>query len=576
MNCLRIIFFVCAMIAEIQFASAQNYSQELVNKANAGDTNAQNSLALCYANGDGVAKDITKAIELWKKAADAGNQYAMSNLAVHYEQGNGVQKDSLTAFNFYLKAAEKNYSKAQQSVGWYYYYGKGGKLRNYEESLKWFEKSGTSWSHYMAGWQYEYGQGTQKDFIKSAMHYGNALPQTRDAFNHLKAYADKGYVEAMYQLGRYYESQGRDYEYGNNGKEENMALAKSNYDQSRSWLEKAANMKHGEAAFSLGCAYSEGRYGVEENDETAVKWFRIGESVGHVTSIEWLAQMVFGGEGTEVDYNEVVRLCNKGIQIMEDEAQKKHGDKWKDYIGSPLYSLLGDCYLDGLGGLPKDGNKAFELYSIGYDPESSSNQGYCHRYGIGTPKDYQKAFECYKDAADGGGFYYLWNLGNIYEEGEITQKDTKKAFEIYEIVSNEESAYYIPEARNDLARCYLNGIGTTKDEAKAFHWYKLSADDQDEDGQCNLGICYYNGFGVQKDYKQAYHWFCKTIDDHRTLKKSTYSTALEYLSKCYRFGRGCTQNIKKADECMEKAESLGSTTANDIRKQRLRMARYTR
>ena len=35
----------------------------LINKANAGDANAQNELGICYANGKGVTKDLNEAIK---------------------------------------------------------------------------------------------------------------------------------------------------------------------------------------------------------------------------------------------------------------------------------------------------------------------------------------------------------------------------------------------------------------------------------------------------------------------------------------------------------------------------------
>ena len=564
MNIFRI-FLIIISAGCYQMLSAQKYSQELVDKANAGDASAQNDLAVCYARGEGVTKDLAKAIALWNKAADAGNAIAMSNLALNYESGNGVPKDSVMAFNLFLKAAEKGYSWAQQHVGLYYYYGRAGVKKDYAESLKWFEKSSKPYACYMKGWQYEYGQGTKKDLDKAAEAYRYALPDTKDAFKRLNALAENGNVEAMYQLGSYY----RRNLFRN---KEEAEKAKEEESKSRPWLEKAANLGHGKAAFALGSDYYYGNNGMEQSYAEAYKWFKKGESLNDVTSIGWLASMLLDGEAPERNDEEVVRLCTKGIAILEKQAKEEN----QAYISTSLYSTLGDCYLEGLGGLKKDEKKAFELYSKCVDPVSLSNQGYCYRYGLGTPKNYKKALECYEEAADGGGYYHVWTLAKIYEEGEITPKDTKKAFEYYQDLSNEEMAFYIPEARNDLARCYLNGIGTAKDEAKAFQWYKLSADDKDEDGECGLAICYYNGSGVAKNYKEAFNWFNKTIDDHPVIKKSTYATALEYLSRCYRFGRGVAADPKKADEYLEKAESLGSTTANDIKKGNQRMQRLAR
>ena len=46
-----------------------------------------------YANGNGVEKDFSKAVELYKKACDGGNMHGCRNLVVMHTNGNGVEKD---------------------------------------------------------------------------------------------------------------------------------------------------------------------------------------------------------------------------------------------------------------------------------------------------------------------------------------------------------------------------------------------------------------------------------------------------------------------------------------------------
>ena len=38
-------------------------------------------------------------------------------------------------------------------------------------------------------------------------------------------------------------------------------------------------------------------------------------------------------------------------------------------------------------------------------------------------------------------------------------------------------------------------------------WYRLSAEQGDDDAQYNLGVMYDNGYGVPQDYKTAVKWF---------------------------------------------------------------------
>ena len=57
---------------------------ELQQKAQAGDTQAQFDLALCYANGDGVEKDEVIAFEWLKQAAELGHVDAQFALGLFY------------------------------------------------------------------------------------------------------------------------------------------------------------------------------------------------------------------------------------------------------------------------------------------------------------------------------------------------------------------------------------------------------------------------------------------------------------------------------------------------------------
>ena len=54
---------------------------ELKALAKKGDAKAQNKLGVCYAKGEGVKKNLVKAIEWYTKAAEQGLMRAQFNLA---------------------------------------------------------------------------------------------------------------------------------------------------------------------------------------------------------------------------------------------------------------------------------------------------------------------------------------------------------------------------------------------------------------------------------------------------------------------------------------------------------------
>lgn len=58
-------------------------------------------------NGEGVAQDLTKAVQRYQRAADLGDANAMFNLGVCYQKGCGVRQDRLRARQLYAEAARR-------------------------------------------------------------------------------------------------------------------------------------------------------------------------------------------------------------------------------------------------------------------------------------------------------------------------------------------------------------------------------------------------------------------------------------------------------------------------------------
>ena len=72
-------------------------AEDFRKDAEQGNAEAQFSLGICYANGNGVAKDMTKAVEWYRKAAEQGHDKAQFNLCLCYANSDGVAKDMTEA-----------------------------------------------------------------------------------------------------------------------------------------------------------------------------------------------------------------------------------------------------------------------------------------------------------------------------------------------------------------------------------------------------------------------------------------------------------------------------------------------
>ena len=127
----------------------------------------------------GVPKDITKAVEWYRKAADQGYANAQCKLGYCYENGLGVSKDASKAGEWYRKAAEQGLAWAQYNFGVCYYNGIGVR-KNYSTAVEWFRKAadqGYTSAQEVLGRCYKYGHGVPKNLEQSTLWYMKAADQ---------------------------------------------------------------------------------------------------------------------------------------------------------------------------------------------------------------------------------------------------------------------------------------------------------------------------------------------------------------------------------------------------------------
>ncbi|MGX9134796.1 tetratricopeptide repeat protein [Rummeliibacillus sp. JY-2-4R] len=152
-------------------------------------------------------------------------------------------------------------------------------------------------------------------------------------------------------------------------------------------------------------------------------------------------------------------------------------------------------------------------------------------------ENWEKTFECYKEAAKMGHADAMNNYADMYFRGEYVKKDDRRAYELFSLAAERG----VPESMYTLGYMYENGVGTEQDLAKskfwftqsalagdvfaanrlgheafqdgrgedAMRWYQMAADQQDVDGEFNLGFCYESGIGTPINMKKAKHWYQK-------------------------------------------------------------------
>lgn len=84
--------------------------------AQKGDAESQVWLGLMYEYGWGVDKDLSEAVNWYRKSADQGDGYGQYNLGTMYEYGQGVEKDLSEAMNWYRKSADQGNENAKKRL----------------------------------------------------------------------------------------------------------------------------------------------------------------------------------------------------------------------------------------------------------------------------------------------------------------------------------------------------------------------------------------------------------------------------------------------------------------------------
>ncbi|GET03286.1 kinase-like domain-containing protein [Rhizophagus clarus] len=118
--------------------------------------------------------------------------------------------------------------------------------------------------------------------------------------------------------------------------------------------------------------------------------------------------------------------------------------------------------------------------------------------------------------------------------------------EVVNIIQTDDNDQLKSSDIHHLAYCYRYGIGTEKNEFKAFELYKKATDRGHVDSIYNLGECYYNGTGVEKNESKAFELY-------KDAAEKGYIKSIHQLGNCYQHGVGTEKNEIKAFELYKKA-----------------------
>lgn len=121
---------------------------------------------------------------------------------------------------------------------------------------------------------------------------------------------------------------------------------------------------------------------------------------------------------------------------------------------------------------------------------------------------HQQSFLDWKKDADIGIPRAQFYVGLSYEIGQGVERSFEDAFHYYQLSAeqnNVDSQYY-------LGRLFQKGLGTKQSDQQAFYYYQLAAKQGLPDALTALGICYRDGIGTEKSEEEAFYYLEMAAD----------------------------------------------------------------
>lgn len=434
----KLLLILILLLFSFNIAFAKNI-EELTQKAEAGDTEAQYALGDIYRYGDGVAKDSDKAYKWFYQAfpavleaADSGDIEACYRVSNMYNYGLGVESDDSKALRYMRTAADGGMPQAQYELAYMLMLGKGS-AKNYSEALKWFETAAAN--------------GHVDAMVQMADMYAGGVGATADKAKALAAYeqaAAKGSGRALYTLG--------------------VLNAQDNDDYTKTfeyWL-KAAEAGYVPAFNRVGVLYFDG-VGVAKDDARAFQWIEKGAARNDEKAAANLAYLYYNGFGTARDEVKAFKL----YQLLQGKNMPH------------VQYRLGVMYAEGKG-VAKDYVQAYNyLEQAGKDKYAPAQHymGEMYYHGTGLPKPepiraygWLKAAQLNARGMSGEPVTYPRALINgpdpmlpTYLEAKLMQEQGAK-------LSDAEMG---TTARN-LGLMFAKGIGLPQDDVAALCWMMIA------------------------------------------------------------------------------------------------------
>ena len=332
--------------------------------------------------------------------------------------------------------------------------------------------------------------------------------------------AQKGDVQAQYDLGRHYKDLASKEKYKDNKEKINLSFVEKNNNESANWFLMAAEQGFPDAQAEIAFNYF-----ITKNERLAKKWSKkaskqgnklgqvvLGQLVikndpdqgfdlikksaeqGQALGIYELARCYFNGVGTKKNYDEGLRWAKSFAKIRKKPRHMR---------------TVGDLIL------PHNKKEALKWYKKAGEeggPETHFKLAYLYIYGPVVKQDLKKAAEWLKKAEKTNDPELLLKIArirlSIITNGLTNEKKIEEKIKIgkeYLDALKKSSKYGNAKAMYMLARAMEIGSGwfIKEDQKEAMKWYKLASDKGHSEARKEMGFYLYDGKIKDGDRKEG-------------------------------------------------------------------------
>lgn len=290
-------FFGVGSIVNLNHDEAERRLKEAYQEYKDGET--AGVLATLYTYSEELC-DYKKAVDYAKIAAEDDVCDGYLVLGALYLNGWGVEKDVNLALENYKIAAAFGDETAMNQIG-FIFMGYNGAEENPEQAFYWFNeasKKNSAVGMFNLGCCYKNGYGIEAD-VELAAEW-------------LKKAAELGYVDAMCDLGEYYQE------------------VLVDFNKAKMWYLKAAELGNSEAQNKLAVLYAD----IENDYKEAVKWYKKAMEQDNPWAYRNYAYCLWYGNGVKENKKKAMEMMQKAISLGHPNAEDELNEMQQELANS--------------------------------------------------------------------------------------------------------------------------------------------------------------------------------------------------------------------------------------------------